>query len=497
MAEYKDHMAKQEGIRQANARLAASASQAGRVGGTAMAGMARGLAGVAAGALSAGAAFEFVRRGFMGFAALDTQLRLVENQTGATKAQIAGLAEEIGRVASRTGESSQTMLAAFEELREAANLTLEDAKKVFPQVAVVAKGMGADAGLVGRALGDIMRNFNVPAEQSMSVLEALSHGAVAFNLNIQDVGPRLSQLTEMMSQWGYTGVDGAQRMVAFLGTVKEATGSASKAASVLTNVFAGMGDESLGKALGFAPGQFHKALKQVEQDGGDVLGTMVYWMTQAKDQREVMKAVGIEDQAVMNKLLATYGQMGDKIRGVQQAGGAMDRGQNSLDSAEVAVQRLVNSFQELAMALGHMLDTIGLTTGMAAVAGWISDAVRGLERIVSLWEWWTGQKATAGMGSEDVGGILLPHERRTRRVRPVEGALTTSRRTSCGNRSSRRTRRKVSTLKAPGRTSRPWRSTRRAGARACRDRRRRRRRRRQAELATTRCGIASPIRRRR
>ena len=389
-AEYKDHMAKTERVRQENARIAASAVAAGRTGGTAMAGMARGLAGVAAGALSVGAAFEFVRRGFMGFAALDTQLRLVENQTGATKAQIAGLAEEIGRVASRTGESTGTMLTAFEELREAANLTLDDAKKIFPQVAVVAKGMGADAGLVGRALGDIMRNFNIPAEQSMVVLEALSHGATAFNLNIQDIGPRLSVLTEMMSYWGYTGVDAAQRMVAFLGTVKEATGDAGKAASVLTNIFQGLGDEQMAKALGFPTA---KALEANLRAAEDPLGRLIYLMVNSKDQFAVMKAVGIESVAVFNKLKKEINDMGDNIKGVQQAGGAMDRGQNSLESAEVAVQRLVNSFSELAMALGHMLDTIGLTAGMSAVAGWISDAVRGLERIVSLWEWWTGQKA--------------------------------------------------------------------------------------------------------
>ena len=388
--DFKDHMAKQEHIRQDNARLAASAAAAGARGSTAFAGMARGLAGVAAGALSAGAALEFVRRGFMGFAALDTQLRLVENQTGATKAQIAGLAEEIGKVASKTGELTQTMLAAFEELREAANLTLDDAKKIFPQVAIVAKGMGADAGLVGRALGDIMRNFNIPAEQSMVVLEALSHGATAFNLNIQDIGPRLSQLTEMMSYWGYTGVDAAQRMVAFLGTVKEATGDAGKAASVLTNIFQGLGDEQMAKALGFPTA---KALEANLRAAEDPLGRLIYLMVNSKDQFAVMKAVGIESVAVFNKLKKEINDMGDNIKGVQQAGGAMDRGQNSLESAEVAVQRLVNSFSELAMALGHLLDAFGVSTGMAAVATWISDAVRGLERVVSLWEWWTGQKA--------------------------------------------------------------------------------------------------------
>ena len=391
--EFKDHMAKQERIRQDNARLAASAVQAGRVGGAALGGMARGLAGVAAGALSAGAALEFVRRGFMGFAAMDTKLRLVQNQTGATRAEIDELAAAMQRISDKTGDTTEVLLSGFEELREAANLTVEETKKIMPELAVVAKGMGADVGLVGRALGDVMRNFNIPAEQSMVVLEALSHGAQAFNLNITEVGPRLSQLTEMMSYWGYSGVDAAQRMVAILGTVKEATGSAGRAATVLTNIFSGLGDEQMAKALGFPTA---KALEQNLRAAEDPLGRLVYLTTQAKDQFAVMKALGIEDVAIFNKLKREIGEMGDKIRGVQQAGGAMDRGQNSLESSEVAVQRLVNSFGDLAKALGHLLDAIGVSAGMGQVATWIQDAVRGLERIVSLWEWWTGQKEKPG-----------------------------------------------------------------------------------------------------
>ena len=64
---------------------ATGAGGAARVFGSALSGAAAGLVTSAAGALSAAAAFEVLRRSFMGFANLDNQLRLIQNQTGLSR----------------------------------------------------------------------------------------------------------------------------------------------------------------------------------------------------------------------------------------------------------------------------------------------------------------------------------------------------------------------------------------------------------------------------
>jgi hypothetical protein len=394
--DYNEHMAQVARTRAENDKLGDTLAHTGQQGAEAFGGMVPpmrsvvgSLASMAAGALSVGAAVEFARRGFMGYAAMDTQLRLVQNQTGATTREIDGLHDSLQRVAAKTGQTTDILLQGYEELREAADLSLSDMETIFPKMAVVAKGAGADLGTFGRALGDIMRNFKIPASEAMTVMEAMSHGATAFNLNLNEVGPQLSSLTEMMSYWGYSGVDAAQRLVAILGTVKESTGSAGRAAMVLNNIFSGLGDQQMADALGFGTA---KQLEQELRASNDPLGRLVRLMSQAKDQYAIMQALGIRTTAAFDKLKKSLETMGDDIRGVQGAFGALDRGENVLAGPEAAVNRLMVSIDELAQSLGALLDAAGATTVFTESTKAVQELVMYLQSAAEFWKFLTGQE---------------------------------------------------------------------------------------------------------
>ena len=130
--DYNQYMAQLAKQNAENERLAATMARTGRTGRDAFGGMqpplrnlTAGLAGAAAGVLSVGAALEFVRRGFMGYATLDTQLRLVQNQTGMTRAEVDALGKSMSKVGSQVGESTSTMLSAFEKLRRVGHQPLD------------------------------------------------------------------------------------------------------------------------------------------------------------------------------------------------------------------------------------------------------------------------------------------------------------------------------------------------------------------------------------
>ena len=312
--------------------------------GVAIPGVVGGLASMAAGALGVGAALEVARRGFMGWAAFDTKLRLLQNGTGMTRAGIEGIAEAMRDLSNVTGDTKEELLSAFNELREAGNFTPAETKKMFPDIALAAKGMGADSALVGRAVGDIMRNFKIMPSEVSKVYEGMSYAQEKFNLDISKVGPQLSTVTEGMARWGYTGADALNRMLAFMGSLKEATGDASTAASVLTRMMNGMGGAEMAKVLGF------KDAEAFEQDllaSGDALGRMTYLMSTAKNQYDVMHAVGVRDIALWNKMKGELGTMADKIKGVSQATGALDKGLNITDGPETAVKRLTAALSDL------------------------------------------------------------------------------------------------------------------------------------------------------
>ena len=233
-----------------------------------------GLGMMAARVVTVGAALNTLRRGFMGFAAFDTQLRLTQNQTGMISGEIAGLGDEMKKLSKITGQSKGEMLAAWNEIREAGNFTPEEASRMLPDLTHAAMGAGANAKLFARAMGDIMRNLKIPASEYKYVMEAMSHANKEFNINVEEMGPRLSQATQYMATWGYKGVDGMQRAVAMFGILKEATGDASKAGSALVGILGDLGNDRMGKALGFAPGKLEEHLRKVKDPVGELFRLM-------------------------------------------------------------------------------------------------------------------------------------------------------------------------------------------------------------------------------
>ena len=249
--------------------------------------------------------------------------------------------------------------------------------------------MGADAGLVGEALGHMMRNFNIPAEEALVMLEAMSHGATKLELNMTEIGPRLAELTNAMAYWGYSGTDAGQRLIAILGSVKEATGSSTRAAATLTNMFEGLGDPQMAKALGFGTA---KELEDHLRGSDDAMGEMVRLMILAEDQYSVMHALGIDNVTVWAKLKNEWKDMGTNIRGVQDATGAYARGMNVLEGAETAVNRLMVSIEELSISLGQLLDTAGATSVFQSTTKEVQAMVGFLKQAVQLWKQLKGEK---------------------------------------------------------------------------------------------------------
>jgi TP901 family phage tail tape measure protein len=342
-------------------------------------------------ALKAGGAalaFETARRGFMGFANFERDLRHIENQTGVLRGEAKALGDEFRRLERVTGTTKNEMLSAFEELREAGNLTPEQTKKILPDLAIIAKGMkNTTAPMFARAVGDMLRNLKIPAEEAGHVMEMLSHASKEYNLDISKIGPQLSHVTEMAAAWGYSGLAGARTMVAVLGTVKEATGDAATAASTLSHLLANLGNEQLGKALGFAPGEYYKAMKMAK----DPLAATLKLIAEAKDPAEVMRAIGIRDELIIAKLTKNIGEISKRVVELRNAKGALARGEYVTQDSLTAVERLSASITHLIETVGLFLDTIGTTTVLNSFATALSNIAETIQQIIEGLAWITGQ----------------------------------------------------------------------------------------------------------
>ena len=374
-----------------------------------------GLMGMAARFIAPAAGLETARRSFMNYATFDTKLRLTQNQTGMLRSEIDELGKSMKSTAAITGESAESMIDAWNELREAGNFTPEQTTKMFDEVAKSAIGAGANIQGYARSLGDIMRNLKVPVEEYGKVNEAMAYAAKEFNINLDEVGPSLSRVTAYMGAFGYKGADGAARLVAFLGTVKEATGSASKAGTVLSRVMGGLADDTLGKALGFATGGLERTLKRSK----DPLGSLIRFIREARDKEAVRKALGIEDIAVFEKFLEQLDTMGDKINKVKSASGAASAGENILQGPDRAAKRLMESLTALTRSLGELMHSAGVTwlvnefaKVFTHIAETIESVIEGLTMIKN-WDFskmksWEQRKYEMGAAKDEKNKPIMP-----------------------------------------------------------------------------------------
>lgn len=406
-------------IKEVNAEIPKTTSATSGLTAALLAGT-RGFAGMAAQVISVAAVVETARRSFIRFADVDKNLRLVQNQTGQTTRAVKGLGEEMTRVARITGDSTDEILAAVEELREKGNLSPAEAKRLIPDLTVIAKGMrNTTAKELAGAVGDIKRNLKLAPQDIPAIWEALSHVTEEYNLEIGKMGPSLTRATEMASQWGFKSVKGMQELLTIIGVVKEATGDEARAAEAVSHLLANIGNEALGLNLGYAPGEFFNKYKDAAEKNLPVVSMLIQDIAKSADPRKTLRDIGIRDELIVNKLLSDQGRIGDAIDKTAKATGALQKGLNLVDSPSAAIGRLTNSLSSLALALGKVMELMGATTvinafaaGMENIAGTVSRLVDLLNLIFNfeLPSWWPSSWGEAGyrlVAPRDKGGKLI------------------------------------------------------------------------------------------
>ena len=352
--------------------------------------------------VSVTAAMEAARRGIVGYAQFDTQLRLTQNQTGMLASEVKGLSAEMKDLEIQTAISKEELLKMYNELREAGRFTPEQMKKIFPDVALALKGMGGDMAQASAALGHVFRNMSIPAEQFTTVLDAASHASKELQLDWGKMAPQMARVSEAAAAAGYKGAEGFQRVATMLGVVNEAFGDPARSATVLTSLLEKASSfEGIGRKLGFKSSKEYADWYKQQKDG---LGSVLDLISQLENQDEIMEHFGVREAGAWRKLISTKDEFIPKLRAMQAAqGGAAAAGKNMAESLESSYTRLGQSLTQLLETLGALLDAIYVPqalTKIAEVLGTIADSmmklIEGAKFLLGLGEWPTWMPKSFG-----------------------------------------------------------------------------------------------------
>jgi Phage tail lysozyme len=346
------------------------------------------LMGMAGRFLGVAAAAEVARKSFLGFAATDQRMRLLQNDAGATRQQIDRTTESLKRLSMETATSMDPLIEGFNELREAGQLSLEETEKIFPKIAKAAKGSGMDVIALGRSVGDMMRNLQVPAEGVDKALEAVTFGVQDLRMNADAFSKAAPKLTEAMAEWGYKGTDGVNRMVAFMGSLQKVTGDTTKSSMVLSRLLETMASGEMSTALGFETAEgLQKHLRGAQEAGQDVLGVYVGLIAQAKDRDAVLNKIGLRERAGVRALLNDYDKMHGRINDIANSQGrAAGAFKNVMDGPQASIDKMLMSLDALSKEFGLLLHTLGVTEGIKALIKEFQDLRRLVLAIKEIWD---------------------------------------------------------------------------------------------------------------
>ena len=338
--------------------------------------------------LGVAAAAEVARKSFLGFAATDQRMRLLQNDAGATRKEIDRTTESLKKLSIETATSMDPLIEGFNELREAGQLSLQETEKIFPKIAKAAKGSGMDVVALGRSVGDMMRNMQVPAEGVDKALEAITFGVQDLRMNADAFSKAAPKLTEAMAEWGYKGTDGVERMVAFMGSLQKVTGDTTKSSMVLGRILETMSSSEMSTALGFETAEgLQKHLRGAQAAGEDVLGVYVGLIANAKDRDAVLNKIGLRERASVRALLNDYDKMNGRIKEISNSHGrAAAAFKNVMEGPQASIDQMILSLEALGKEFGLLLHTLGVTEGIKALIEEFKELRRLVLAIKEIWE---------------------------------------------------------------------------------------------------------------
>ncbi|CTQ67114.1 phage tail tape measure protein [Roseibium alexandrii] len=191
-------------------------------------GVAATVAGAAVGAAGA--------KGYKEFAGFERQMTRIGIAAGATAEDTAKAGETVQTMALGFGLPIQDAVQGLDTL-VASGLDLDEAMSFLPSVLATAQAAGASTTDIANTALKTSSALKLTAADMQTAFDIMVSGGKAGQFELKDMAQHIPELANSFASLGYTGQDGLQRLIAYLQTVREDTGSAGSAATQLGNVF--------------------------------------------------------------------------------------------------------------------------------------------------------------------------------------------------------------------------------------------------------------------
>ena len=304
----------------------------------------------------------------------DSAMTQISARTGLTGDALEDVRQQALKLGADTVFSSQQAADAFLQLLTA-GLSVDQAMSTLPSVLTAAAASGEDLGLAADLVTNVMSTFNLEADESVRIVEAMSRAAASSPASMAEIGFALQDAGGIAKSFGLELEDTAGLFSIFAGNGIRGSEAATQLRSVLLNMTkdtAGTNQawEKLGTSMFDSEGQM-RDLDTVLKEISVALSGM-----NDEDRNRIMEELGGSYGLVgLNALLASDGIDAMKTTMDGQAS-ASDVAAQRMNTFEGAVDSLMGSIQTLQIealtpfmneTLKPMIqDLIGVVNGITA-----------------------------------------------------------------------------------------------------------------------------------
>lgn len=242
------------GLDQSEKKAKASAAAIGVAG--------RALGGFLAGAASASAVAGAVRQS----AALERQMTRTGLAAGATAAETKMATLQVARLATDIALPLDQAYAGLDAL-VATGKTMPEALGFLPSVLKTAQASGAATDEIANTADALSVSFKVAGSEMQRAFDYLVTGGQLGKFELKDMARYLPSLTASAQKLGFTGLNGTQKLVAMLQTVRQVSGTSEEAATAAKDAFEKLLSPTVAKQFKGYGVDIGKVLEQAAKKG--------------------------------------------------------------------------------------------------------------------------------------------------------------------------------------------------------------------------------------
>lgn len=306
------------------------------------------------------------------FASLEREITRIGINADASDSQIKSVASTIMKMAQDTSTPLSNVYDGFEALVSAGR-SWDEALDFLPSVAKSAQATGAETRDLAATADAMAGSMHIAGNQMQAAFDKLAKGGKMGKFELKDMASYLPSILPQMAALGYSGLDGLEKTVAMLQTVRLQTGTAGEAATNLENVLGKIYSPETARAFKKQFGiDLPKSLKVAKDNGKDLLDAFLQITRKVTGGDMEKLAKVFTDQQFRSGVLALLQQedaMKGYATGLKDAAGTIetDLARVTKDT-QADIDRLSNSWENFTTSLGRTIVSAGVDDWMDRTA---------------------------------------------------------------------------------------------------------------------------------